>query len=157
MKSLKSEFKEAEKIKQYLIKNNLLNQDYLVKRTKQHIYFPLKEIKKLNKKYISKISNVKLEKYKKKLNFKQLLQQFLSEQEYESLPKAYDVVGTIAILEIPEELRKKEKKIAKSLLDSNKNIKTVLRKADIHKGKFRTQKMKFLAGISSIAIVPTTS
>jgi tRNA (guanine37-N1)-methyltransferase len=56
------------------------------------------------------------------------------------------VVGSIAILEIPSELVKKEKVIAETVLEMHKNIKTVLKKAAIHSGTYRTQKMKVLAG-----------
>ena len=59
------------------------------------------------------------------------------------------MVGFIAILEIDDELRNKEVLIAKKLLEVNPTIKTVLRKADKHQGDFRTQSMKYLAGINT--------
>jgi len=69
-----------------------------------------------------------------------------SEKELSFLKTSYDVVGDIAILEIPDELKRKEKIIAKELLNLNKNVKVVCKKAGIHSGEFRLQKLKILAG-----------
>ena len=57
------------------------------------------------------------------------------------LPHSYDTIGNIIILN-----EKANKKQAKELLKSLKHIKTILKKSGIHKGKFRTQKLTFLAG-----------
>ncbi len=77
---------------------------------------------------------------------KQALAKKLTKKELEKLISSYDILGSIAIIEIPLELAKKEKLIAETLLGLHKNLKTVLKKADIHKGRFRRQKLKVLAG-----------
>jgi tRNA (guanine37-N1)-methyltransferase len=77
---------------------------------------------------------------------KELLEEKLSQEEMSMLKTAHDVVGSIAIIEVPEQLEKKEGLIAESILESHKNIKTVVKKAGFHEGIFRTQKMKHLAG-----------
>ena len=59
------------------------------------------------------------------------------------LPSSYDVIGNIAIL--PEKT-KNARKVARELIKSFKNIKTVAIKTGIHHGKFRLQKTKILAG-----------
>lgn len=61
-------------------------------------------------------------------------------------PSSYDVIGDILILEIPEEHKKNEKKIAEHFLKEHKNIKVVLKKEGRHSGKHRIQKLKILAG-----------
>jgi tRNA G37 N-methylase Trm5 len=87
------------------------------------------------------------EKKEKQLSFKDKLKEILSEEELKKVKTAFDVIGDIAILEIDDELRNKEEKIAKILLSCHKNINTVVRKDSEHKGKYRRQKMKYLAGI----------
>ncbi len=74
------------------------------------------------------------------------LTKLLTEEEMGHLKAAFDVVGDIAIIEVDEELRKKEKVIAQTLLGLHKNLKVVCRKEGQHEGEFRTQKMKVLAG-----------
>ena len=50
----------------------------------------------------------------------------MTAKEIENLITSFDLVGDIAIIEIPGELKKKEKIIAKTLLGLHKNIKVVL-------------------------------
>jgi len=78
------------------------------------------------------------------MNLKEGLQTLLKEGE--SMPTGFDVVGDIAILEIPQELAYKEKKIGQLLLSIFPNIKVVVKKFGIHGGKFRLQKYRILAG-----------
>lgn len=58
----------------------------------------------------------------------------------------YDVVGDIAITETPRGDSKKEKELAGMILEQHKNIKSVARKVGAHKGVFRLQKLRILAG-----------
>lgn len=63
-----------------------------------------------------------------------------------NLPQALDVVGDIAIVEIPRELRPYERVIGESLLATHKNVKTVLAKAGAITGMFRIRELTFIAG-----------
>jgi len=60
--------------------------------------------------------------------------------------KSFDSVGSIVVVEIPDELVKYEKVIAKQLIENLKNTTTVLKKAGIRSGQFRGIKLKWLAG-----------
>jgi len=80
------------------------------------------------------------------MKLKELLKKKLSKKELSLVSSSFDVVGDIAIIDIPDELVKKEKIIAETLLNMLKNVKVVCKKAGIHKGVFRTQKLKVLAG-----------
>ena len=59
---------------------------------------------------------------------------------------AYDVVGDIAIVIIPEGLIDKEQSIAKAILASNRRIKVVAKRAGHYGGEFRTLPLQILAG-----------
>jgi tRNA (guanine37-N1)-methyltransferase len=61
-------------------------------------------------------------------------------------PSSFDVIGHIAIIEIPEKLKKKKKLVAKVIMELNKHIKTVLEKVGKREGIYRTRKYRFLAG-----------
>lgn len=65
----------------------------------------------------------------------------------ERIPRGFDIIGDIAIIEIPKELLKKEKLIGEEILKLHKNVKTVVRKVGGHKGQLRVQKNKVIAGI----------
>lgn len=77
---------------------------------------------------------------------KQALSKKLTKKEKENFTRAYDVIGDIAIIEINEVILKKEKLIAKTILELNKNIKVVCKKIGSHYGIFRRQKLKIIAG-----------
>ena len=77
---------------------------------------------------------------------KEALKGKLTKKEKENLVASFDIIGDIAIIEIPQELKKKEKLIAKTLMKQHKNIKVVVKKSGGHKGAFRLQKYKILTG-----------
>lgn len=81
------------------------------------------------------------------MKLKDVLKGKLNSNELKLVPSSFDIVGDIAIFnEIPDELRKKEKLIAEALLKLHKNLKVVCRKTGAYSGKWRTPKMKILAG-----------
>ncbi|MBI2575168.1 class I SAM-dependent methyltransferase family protein [Candidatus Woesearchaeota archaeon] len=80
------------------------------------------------------------------MNLKQLLKGKLAKKELETARRSFDVIGTIAVLEVPKELRKKAKIMAEAILEMHRNIKTVVKKEGGHKGMFRLQKTRHLAG-----------
>ncbi|MGV8162055.1 MAG: class I SAM-dependent methyltransferase [Candidatus Nanoarchaeia archaeon] len=147
MFGLKVKLKDAERAKKKIIEEDVLNQEYLLEKTESFIIFPLKHKPKFKNKEFELIEKEFIKKKKMPAkDLKTLLKDKLTEDEFESLKTSYDIIGTIAILEIDDDLREKEELIAEALLYSNPNIKTVLRKDDKHGGEFRTQKMKWLAG-----------
>lgn len=79
------------------------------------------------------------------MKLKELLRDILSEEELKIAPSSFDVIGDIAIIKIPPELKKKEREIGEQLLKF-KNIKTVLLKEGKVEQEFRVRRYKFLAG-----------
>jgi tRNA (guanine37-N1)-methyltransferase len=63
-----------------------------------------------------------------------------------SLPQALDVIGDIAILEIPAELESYKKAIGEAILKTHRNVKTVLAKAGAINGIYRTREYNHIAG-----------
>ena len=70
----------------------------------------------------------------------------LTKKQLSLVPKAYDLIGDIAILELKPEIEKKGKIIAETLLKLHKNIKVVTKKVKKHSGTYRLRKVKILAG-----------
>lgn len=80
------------------------------------------------------------------MKLRDVLKDKLTDYELSELKTAHDTIGSIAIIDIPKSLVKKEKIIAKSLMKIQGNIKTVCKKVGIHSGRFRTQKLKVIGG-----------
>jgi len=79
-------------------------------------------------------------------NLKHYLKNKLTKKELTVVRNAFDIVGDIAILEIPRELNKKQKIIAEAVLELHKNVKAVYKEVGGRKGKLRLQKLRWLAG-----------
>ncbi|PIN99251.1 MAG: class I SAM-dependent methyltransferase family protein [Candidatus Diapherotrites archaeon CG10_big_fil_rev_8_21_14_0_10_31_34] len=79
-------------------------------------------------------------------NLKEVLKSKLTKKELAVFTKSFDSLGNIVVIEIPKELEKKEKLIGNTIIQLNKNIKTVCKIAGPHKGKYRLQKLKIIAG-----------
>ncbi len=140
-----TELKNAQKVKESLAKKNLLHPDYLPVRELDHIYFPVTKKTNLSN---AKIINTKFSfpGRRKNLTVEEILKDKLTVEELEVLPRSQEIVGSILILEIPDELKKKEKLIAVAYLQANKHLSTIVKKSDIHAGTFRTRKVTILAG-----------
>lgn len=82
-----------------------------------------------------------------KQNLKYYLKDKLSKKELELVPSSFDMVGDIMIFsEFPKELVKKEKLIGNIILQNYHHVKTILKKTKKYSGKFRTPKLKVIAG-----------
>lgn len=65
-------------------------------------------------------------------------------------PRAFDLIGSIAIVKFPKETKEKEKKaFAESLLKKQNFIKTVLEKQGKVKGRLRKIKTNYIAGVKT--------
>lgn len=145
MLAAKTELKSAQKVKQLLVKRKLFNHDYLPVKEFGFIYFPItKKVKIPGTKVITvKFSFPEKE---KTLTIEELLKGKLTAKELKLVPHSLEVVGSIMVLEVPEELKEKERLIAQAYLEMNKNVETVVRKDEIHSGEYRLRKVKILAG-----------
>ncbi|MCX8151192.1 MAG: class I SAM-dependent methyltransferase family protein [Candidatus Bathyarchaeota archaeon] len=63
-----------------------------------------------------------------------------------ALPRAIDVVGDIAIIEIPPRLEAYKHLVGNAILKTHKNIRTVLAKAGAVKGTYRLREFEFIVG-----------
>lgn len=142
MLAIKVPLKEAESVKLYLVKRSLLNKQFSIKKQKNFIFFPV--LRRFPSKH--RFVNVSLSGRKvSPQSLKAGLVNELSASELKKVRASLDVIGDIAILEIPQELNSKSKIIASYLLKSHPSLKTVLKKGK-HEGELRTQKLSFLAG-----------
>ena len=87
-----------------------------------------------------------MEKKEQPRNLKQALKGKLSRREMEKLITSFDSLGDIAVIQVPKELEKKASLIGKALLKLNKHFKTVCMVSGQHKGLYRVQPVKVIAG-----------
>jgi tRNA (guanine37-N1)-methyltransferase len=80
------------------------------------------------------------------MNMKDVLKDKLTEKELAQVPRAFDIVGDVAIIEIPDELRKHRKKIAEALAKVNSNVRAVCNKKTGRSGDYRLNDIEVLLG-----------
>jgi len=140
-----TELKYAEKVKRFLAKKGLLHTDHLPVKELDHIFFPMnKKVAVPNAKVVS--PKFSFPQRQKPVTIDQLLNGKLTDKELAMLPRTQEIVGNILILEIPKELKSKEKLIAEAYLKTNKQVSTVVKKSEVHSGQFRTRKVTILVG-----------
>ncbi len=79
-------------------------------------------------------------------DLKEHLKGKLTKKELELLRKSFDVVGDIAVVEIPRVLQKKKKVIAAAVMSLQGNVKAVYMEKSGRTGKLRLQKLEWLTG-----------
>ena len=77
---------------------------------------------------------------------KRVLQDVLSEEENEQLISAFDQIGDIIIVRIPDSLVSKKKIIGKTLLEQVSTANSVFYQSSPVEGDFRTRQLKIIAG-----------
>jgi len=83
-------------------------------------------------------------KMKKDLRF--LLTERLQPHELSLVLKSYDIIGNIAVIRVPESLKHRSQVVAEAILQTNKNVRTVLLQTSPISGDFRLRQLKWVAG-----------
>jgi tRNA (guanine37-N1)-methyltransferase len=77
---------------------------------------------------------------------KEVLQEKLDVTEIDKLSSSFDIIGTIAIIKIPETLSPKKTLIADTLIEEIRPVKTVFSQVSAIEGDYRLRKLEFLSG-----------
>ncbi|NHJ48942.1 MAG: class I SAM-dependent methyltransferase family protein [Asgard group archaeon] len=152
---LKVEKQSAEDVRKFLYENNLLNVDYKIAVEDNYIFLPL--IKGLTfdemmylyslEGFVDLVSRDDLQKVtsKPKSHF-DILETQLDPDELEFIPRSFDTIGDIVVIEIPEQLWSKRILIGKALMEAHKSIKSVYVKIGKVSGISRIRPVEYLVG-----------
>jgi len=144
MKFLKVKALDAEKVRRKLIESGALDYSFAVAREQGYILFPIsKEVKVRGASVVVMDGKQRKEKPK---SLRDALRDKLSETELSLVPSAFDIVGDIAILDLPDEIVEKKKIIADALLSLFPNIRVVCLKASKVDTDYRIPGIEWVAG-----------
>jgi tRNA (guanine37-N1)-methyltransferase len=148
------EKKHGEEVRKALLENNLLNPAFRIISENGKLYFPLERNRETAKKllavcqYTLTFGTRGFEKLDTRpTSLANALRDHLSPQSLELVPRAYDLIGDIAVLEVPEELDSVKKQIGENFLKIHPNFETVLNKKGAISGTVRTREYELLAGV----------
>ncbi len=145
---------QGEKIIALAHKLELINKGLIIQREADQLCIPL--VRQPLETELSTLKNIEpnlqlttasfLEKRQPEETLTQALEKQLPPELVPSIPHSLDIIGDIAIIEIPPELKMYESLIGQAILKAHKNIKTVLAKAGAISGVFRIRDLTLIAG-----------
>lgn len=80
------------------------------------------------------------------MGIKKVLEDKLPANELEKVHRAFDMVGDIAVISVPEELEHREEMIGEAVMELNNHIKTVVKRASKTKGVHRVREVEHVVG-----------
>jgi tRNA (guanine37-N1)-methyltransferase len=134
---------DAEKARRKLAEAGALDNIYIPVRGRGFVYFPLVKGAECTLPTVQKKLERRNERPK---TLREALAGKLSAREMEELVTSFDLVGDIAVVEIPDALRAKEKMIASALMAAHHNVRVVAKKTGGTAGEFRIRPVKVIAG-----------
>jgi tRNA (guanine37-N1)-methyltransferase len=142
-------------------KLGIINRKLNTHRNANHIYVPL--IRQPDENELSKLktqvpdfelaTNVFTKKKQQRKTLVQALETQLPPHLLASLPRALDVIGEIAVIEIPPELKTYQNLIGEAILATHKNVRTVLAKVGAVTGTYRLRQLEIIAGEPKTATI----
>jgi len=135
-------------------KLEIVKKELEIQRNKNFLFIPLirqpsaNELKILKEQVLDCeiLTYTFLERKKRVKTFAELLEDRLSPHLLASLPRSIDLVGDIAIIEILPELDAYKRIIGEAILETHKNVRTVLAKAGAISGTYRLREFSVIAG-----------
>ena len=133
----------------------MVNDSLEIRRDEEYIYVPIKDASSIILATIgSQVPNIeqcRLDfhiRRKSQGSLIELLEDKLPPNLLASLPQGIDLVGDIAIVEIPPELELHKNIVGEAIIRSHKNTRTVLTKIGAVKGAYRLRQLQIIAGES---------
>jgi tRNA (guanine37-N1)-methyltransferase len=144
---------DGERIRKALLEHNLLDTEYKIESQDGALFLPL--LQEVQRELIDTlVDSISFE--TGEMDFEpvslsprsltEALEKYLSPEELELVPRAYDLIGDIAVLEIPDELSSHRETIGKVFHEVHKNFSTILAKKGAISGTTRVREYQCLAG-----------
>ncbi len=131
----------GEEVRRRLAKEGILDPRYKPFERNGYIYFPITRRERLEE--------VLEEEFEERVSgprtLKEALEKKLPEGLLEKVPSSYDIVGEIAVIELPRELKPYERAVGEALMSIHPRVRTVLAKGGT-RGIFRVRELRVIAG-----------
>ncbi len=136
---------EAERVRRWLAERGLLDKGRKAAREGDYVYFPVvAEVPGLE------VVHKELPEVEKKGRIVEYLKGKIPDELLPLVPRSFDIIGHVAVVEVPEELKGYEREIGEAILRIHKNVKTVAVEEGPHEGVFRVQRVRVVAGDNNL-------
>ncbi len=140
----------GEDVLRILRARNLVDKSLLIKRTGDFLVIPLAgNVQREELRELGVEVDLVIEEFEEAARMPSLfenLKGILSEEDLKVIPRSYDVIGDVCILQLPTALYDHRRVIGEAFLKSMKNIRIVLNKAEPLSGEYRVGGYEVLAG-----------
>lgn len=148
---VKAFFEDGKSVRGFLKRKRVYEDSFLPEIKENYVYLPIREISDLDKKEILdsfkvEFCDLELRENNRTRSFRRELEKVLPKDIYPKVSRAYEQIGSIAIIDVFDLAKKYEKEIAKALMDTNKGVSTVLKKSGVHDGDNRLIKYELVLG-----------
>lgn len=142
---------KAERVRSELQRMGLIDHSYNPKARGKFVFFPVKQ-------EAEGLQTVRTEMERRAVR-PQSLDEALRKVgiEPKGITKSFDMIGGIAIVDIPPKLVKHEKRIARAIMKLHPNVQTVAKKAGPVSGVYRLRKVKVIVGKKDKETIHTES
>ncbi|WP_258084399.1 tRNA (guanine(37)-N1)-methyltransferase Trm5b [Thermococcus thermotolerans] len=140
MLAVKVPKREAEKARRKLIELGVLAKGYAVRREGESVLFPVTEPVEGFELVEADFERVE----RRPHSYREVVE--VPDEVRPLLPSSFDVIGDIAIIELPEELMSYGKAIGEAILKAHRHIKSVFAKGSKVSGEYRVRELVHLAG-----------
>ncbi|MHA1685116.1 MAG: class I SAM-dependent methyltransferase [Candidatus Heimdallarchaeaceae archaeon] len=144
----------GEKMRRILLANHCIDQNLSFNHTKEHLIIPVKCSKEVLLEIIKQYDDINYTvdtfdfqiKKSRPRNLSSVLESLIPKKLHQFIPKAYDQIGTIIVIDIPQEIIEYKQKIGETVLSLFPSVKTVYRKRSPVTGQFRIRELELIAG-----------
>lgn len=139
---LKVPKKDGEKVRRSLLEAGLLDKGYNVITTGELILFPVSR-------GWGGFATVELQAEKRPERHERIedeLGRMLTPAELGELVTSFDIIGDLAVIEIPRPLEPKELQIGQAIMKVHRNVRGVLKKLGPMEGEYRVRRLRCIAG-----------
>jgi tRNA (guanine37-N1)-methyltransferase len=149
--------KFGEKIRVLLSQFGIFDDDFRIETKKNKIFIPItreltesesNELREKDPNFNTTFRRLKRV-IKKPKTFREYLKDKIDKDLFKNIPKSFDIIGNIAIIEIPETLEKIHQNIGDAIVKTFKNIRTVYSEKTPVSGEYRTQELKLIGGVDN--------
>jgi len=141
---LKVKKEKGEDVRKKLMGLNLLDINRRILSNKGFLFIPVLKRVEIPDTELVEIEGESVP--RKHRSLREALRNRLNPEELKLVPRSFDIIGDIAILEIPEELENKKSIIGDALLKTFNNIKVVANKKTRIETEFRTRALEIISG-----------
>ena len=152
---VRTDYSNAEHLRKWLNSHNVINQSLAFIKEEYHLIIPLtiskEEAKKLFTLYKNELQlDIDVFQFEEKehspKNLFEAVKNSIPLNLHKYIPKAYDMIGDIVIVDIPDELIDYKTIIGNSLHNLFPSINTVYRKASSVSGEYRIRQLELISG-----------